>query len=199
MTGLAGLIKQRRRWLNGARCSCGCAAACLCSLARGMQAGMLPPGEPCRRRKPTSAMPPHSPCSTGTFFAMIYTLSNWNRIWTESHHRWVARWWSVGRVPSPRVVSRRAAAAACQPPPAAACSLPHRATRHARPVCSPPLQLQLHSQVCAVLGVCLPHHHDLCRHMVRALAPVGRVCERGSRPLLGVARTGDAGVWLGCA
>ncbi|KAI3424139.1 hypothetical protein D9Q98_009499 [Chlorella vulgaris] len=38
VTGLAGLIKQRRRWLNG------------------------------------------------TFFAMIYTLSNWNRIWTESHH-----------------------------------------------------------------------------------------------------------------
>ncbi len=22
----------------------------------------------------------------GTFFAMIYTLSNWSRIWTESHH-----------------------------------------------------------------------------------------------------------------
>lgn len=40
--GLAGLIKQRRRWLNG------------------------------------------------TFFAMIYTLSNWARIWTESHHTWVA-------------------------------------------------------------------------------------------------------------
>ncbi len=39
MTGFAGLIKQRRRWLNG------------------------------------------------TFFAMIYTLSNWQRIWTESHHR----------------------------------------------------------------------------------------------------------------
>lgn len=41
VTGLAGLIKQRRRWLNG------------------------------------------------TFFAMIYTLSNWARIWTESHHRCV--------------------------------------------------------------------------------------------------------------
>ena len=40
VTGFAGLIKQRRRWLNG------------------------------------------------TFFAMIYTLSNWSRIWTESHHRW---------------------------------------------------------------------------------------------------------------
>ena len=39
VTGFAGLIKQRRRWLNG------------------------------------------------TFFAMIYTLSNWARIWTESHHR----------------------------------------------------------------------------------------------------------------
>ncbi|GAB4813424.1 hypothetical protein N2152v2_000470 [Parachlorella kessleri] len=38
VTKLAGLIKQRRRWLNG------------------------------------------------TFFAMIYTLSNWSRIWTESHH-----------------------------------------------------------------------------------------------------------------
>jgi cellulose synthase/poly-beta-1,6-N-acetylglucosamine synthase-like glycosyltransferase len=43
VTGLAGLIKQRRRWLNG------------------------------------------------TFFAMIYTLSNWNRIWTESHHRYCSR------------------------------------------------------------------------------------------------------------
>lgn len=43
MTGFAGLIKQRRRWLNG------------------------------------------------TFFAMIYTLSNWARIWTESHHRWAPR------------------------------------------------------------------------------------------------------------
>ena len=42
VTGFAGLIKQRRRWLNG------------------------------------------------TFFAMIYTLSNWSRIWTESHHRWGA-------------------------------------------------------------------------------------------------------------
>jgi chitin synthase len=42
VTGFAGLIKQRRRWLNG------------------------------------------------TFFAMIYTLSNWSRIWTESHHRWAA-------------------------------------------------------------------------------------------------------------
>ena len=38
VTGFAGLIKQRRRWLNG------------------------------------------------TFFAMIYSLSNWSRIWTESHH-----------------------------------------------------------------------------------------------------------------
>lgn len=46
VTGFAGLIKQRRRWLNG------------------------------------------------TFFAMIYTLSNWQRIWTESHHRCTAvlRW-----------------------------------------------------------------------------------------------------------
>lgn len=43
MTGFAGLIKQRRRWLNG------------------------------------------------TFFAMIYTLSNWNRIWLESHHRCAPR------------------------------------------------------------------------------------------------------------
>eukprot|EP00887_Chlorella_sp_A99_P006915 scaffold2.g6915.t1 len=38
VTKLAGLIKQRRRWLNG------------------------------------------------TFFAQIYALSNWGRIWTESHH-----------------------------------------------------------------------------------------------------------------
>ncbi|PSC74218.1 chitin [Micractinium conductrix] len=43
VTGLAGLIKQRRRWLNG------------------------------------------------TFFAMIYTLSNWNRIWTESHHSFIRK------------------------------------------------------------------------------------------------------------
>ncbi|KAL4424314.1 hypothetical protein ABPG75_001615 [Micractinium tetrahymenae] len=41
--GLAGLIKQRRRWLNG------------------------------------------------TFFAMIYTLSNWSRIWTESHHSFLRK------------------------------------------------------------------------------------------------------------
>jgi len=27
----------------------------------------------------------------GTFFAMIYTLSNWNRIWTESHHSFVRK------------------------------------------------------------------------------------------------------------
>lgn len=43
VTKLAGLIKQRRRWLNG------------------------------------------------TFFAMIYTLGNWNRIWTESHHSFLRK------------------------------------------------------------------------------------------------------------
>ena len=43
VTKLAGLIKQRRRWLNG------------------------------------------------TFFAMIYTLANWSRIWTESHHSFVRK------------------------------------------------------------------------------------------------------------
>lgn len=43
VTKLAGLIKQRRRWLNG------------------------------------------------TFFAMIYSLSNWNRIWSESHHSFVRK------------------------------------------------------------------------------------------------------------
>lgn len=43
VTKLAGLIKQRRRWMNG------------------------------------------------TFFAIIYTLSNWSRIWTESHHSLVRK------------------------------------------------------------------------------------------------------------
>ncbi len=27
----------------------------------------------------------------GTFFAMIYTLSNWGRIWSESHHSLVRK------------------------------------------------------------------------------------------------------------
>ncbi|KDD74358.1 chitin synthase, partial [Helicosporidium sp. ATCC 50920] len=43
VTKLAGLIKQRRRWLNG------------------------------------------------TFFAIIYTLANWSRIWTESHHSFLRK------------------------------------------------------------------------------------------------------------